>query len=261
MNKLLTLLSLWIIALGVMAQEKAQIKVGYDDVHQNWNGRMVTEKMLLLANSEKSHYYCPRSLLVDSMLSTPEGTVKFNSMVEAANAAGERPALLPGPRTYVIKMFGEGKISHYNESAGELGHYDEKMDEQNWEISDSTKVILGYECILAETDYHGRHWKAWFAPEIPIPDGPWKLCGLPGLILSADADNGKYHFEATGIETTDQPFPAKMYGHELSVPARRKDMLKTKWAFYTEPTIEEDGSVSPPWPLAEGYDLIETDYK
>lgn len=248
----------------VIAQENAQIKVEYTERYQNWTGANKKEKMLLLSNSEKSHYYNPISLVVDSMLSTPQGTAQFNSMVEAANAAGQRPALLPGSRTYVVKDFGEEKITYYGSAAGELGHYEENMNEQNWEITDSTKNILGYECLSAETDYHGRHWKVWFAPEIPIHDGPWKLCGLPGLILHADADNGKYRFEVTGIETSNKTFPEKMYGHELSNRVNRKDMLNLEWTFYNNSGAQmnaEFGISIKDEPLPEGFDLIETDYK
>lgn len=27
-------------------------------------------------------------------------------------------------------------------------------------VEDSTSAVLGYECLMAEPDYHGRHWKA-----------------------------------------------------------------------------------------------------
>lgn len=264
MKKLTAFLLLCVCSPTALAQEKAQIKVDYVETYKNWTGVDKKEKMLLLANSRGSHYYSPMTFVVDSMLSTPEGTVQFNSMVEAANAAGQRPALLPGSRTYVVKNQDDRKTTFYGSAAGELGHYVEEMDELNWEITDSTKTVLGYECCSAETDYHGRNWKVWFTPDIPIYDGPWKLCGLPGIILYADADNGKYIFEATGIEMTDKDFPQKMYGHELSNQMKRKDMLKLQWIFYNNSGAQmnaEYGLSLRDAPLPDGFDLIETDYK
>ena len=76
---------------------------------------------------------------------------------------------------------------------------------------DSTKNILEYECVLAESDYHGRHWIAWFAPEIPVDAGPWKLLDLPGLIMEAVDSTGQHHFTATGIESSDISFPNSRY--------------------------------------------------
>ena len=263
MKRLITPIIVSFVAIVAMAQ-KAQIKVEYTEKYQNWTGANKREKMVLLANGKTSHYYNPMTLVVDSMLSTPQGTVTFNSMVEAANAAGQRPSLLPGTRTYVIKSIPEETIMYYGEVAGELGHYMEAFGEQNWVITDSTAYVLGYECIMAETDYHGRHWSVWFSPEIPINDGPWKLCGLPGLILLADADNGKYIFEATGIENSDIAFPQKMYGHEQSEFAKRKDMLKLQWYFYNNSASQmnaEYGISMSDDPLPDGFDLIESDYK
>ncbi len=54
-----------------------------------------------------------------------------------------------------------------------------------WRIDTLRQTVLGFVCYRATTRYGGREWQAWFAPEIPIPAGPWKLRGLPGLILCA----------------------------------------------------------------------------
>ena len=53
---------------------------------------------------------------------------------------------------------------------------------------------------LATADFCGRHWTAWFATDIPVSDGPWKLGGLPGLILEAYDKGHQYTFTAVGLE-------------------------------------------------------------
>ncbi len=68
-----------------------------------------------------------------------------------------------------------------------------------WEILDETKDIIGYECIKAVSADRGRRWTVWFTPEIPIQEGPWKLCGLPGLILEAEDNHNEYHYLANGL--------------------------------------------------------------
>lgn len=78
---------------------------------------------------------------------------------------------------------------------------EEDLEMPSWNILDSTKNILGYDCVFATTEYRGRTWNVWFAPEIPIGDGPWKLCGLPGLILKAEDSKGHYVYEASHIST------------------------------------------------------------
>ncbi len=59
----------------------------------------------------------------------------------------------------------------------------------NWVITTETKKIAGFRCAKATTTYRGRTWLAWFTTDIAVSYGPWKLLGLPGLILEAyDAD-------------------------------------------------------------------------
>ena len=253
-----------LVAIAAVAQD-ATIKVEYTERYQNWTGANKKEKFILLANNEESRYYNPMTQVVDSMLSTTEGTIQFNSMVEAANAAGHRPSFLPGSRTYIIKLRKTAELKCFEEAAGELGNYTESSGEQNWIVCDSTKTILGYDCVKAEMDYHGRHWIAWFTPDVPLQDGPWKFCGLPGLILSAEADNGKYSFEATGIEAVDRQFPKKIYGHDLSEKMDRRKMRQTTWKLYNNSgalmSAEFGTTTIPEIELPEGFDLIETDYK
>ena len=78
-------------------------------------------------------------------------------------------------------------------------HYTEDLDMPQWELQDSIKTILDYPCQLAVSHYRGRTWYAWFTLDIPISDGPWKLCGLPGLILEAYDSDRDYTFIAKGM--------------------------------------------------------------
>lgn len=77
----------------------------------------------------------------------------------------------------------------------------EKLPDFGWQITQEKKKIEGYECFKAiSKPFRGRTYIAWFCPEIPIPDGPWKLCGLPGLILEAQDEKNEVKFIAQKIE-------------------------------------------------------------
>lgn len=76
----------------------------------------------------------------------------------------------------------------------------EKLSPQHWQFTADTLSILGYVCQKAITSFRGRNYEAWFTPEIPIKEGPWKLYGLPGLILKAASIDGLFTFEAIGLE-------------------------------------------------------------
>ncbi|MCU7694736.1 GLPGLI family protein [Haoranjiania flava] len=71
---------------------------------------------------------------------------------------------------------------------------DDKLEPINWKIETEKKRIGKFEVIKANADYLGRNWTAWFAPEIPVSVGPWKLYGLPGLILEAEDSTRKFRF-------------------------------------------------------------------
>lgn len=145
----------------------------------------------------------------------PDGSVSFD--------------LTKGPvksvSTYVFTNPTDGTLTAYDKFGDDLGYYTEPLTEQQWTVvEDSTATVIGYQCFMAESDYHGRHWKAWFTPEIPMPYGPWKLHGLPGLILKAEADGG-FSFLATGIENSDRLItPMYLSGDYAKV--NRKDALK-----------------------------------
>lgn len=62
---------------------------------------------------------------------------------------------------------------------------EEPLPAINWNLLTETKTINGIMCKKAITLFRGRYYEAWFAPSIPVSDGPWKLHGLPGLILEA----------------------------------------------------------------------------
>lgn len=52
-----------------------------------------------------------------------------------------------------------------------------------WEILPEEKKIDSMVCVKARCYFRGREYVAWFVPEIPLPYGPWKMGGLPGLIV------------------------------------------------------------------------------
>ncbi|MGG7470187.1 GLPGLI family protein [Chryseobacterium arthrosphaerae] len=65
----------------------------------------------------------------------------------------------------------------------------------NWKLIDEQKTINTMSCKKAEIDYKGRNWIAWYSTDIPIPYGPYKFSGLPGLIIKITDDKDEYDFE------------------------------------------------------------------
>jgi len=70
----------------------------------------------------------------------------------------------------------------------------------DWKLLKDTMSFSGVACQKATTHFKGRNWIAWFATELPFQSGPWKLNGLPGLIIEAYDDQKEVKFEFAGIE-------------------------------------------------------------
>lgn len=231
-RRILTFVSC-VIATAAIAQQKADILVSYDVRAKNWaTDTVASSRMSLLANSQEAKYFNDLSLWSDSLSSTSEGKKQLQQIIMAAcmtqtPGGGVTIDLRKGPvkniHTYVFSNLADNQLKYYGKFGEDQCYYEEPLDEMNWEICDSTATILGYECVAAHTDYHGRRWTAWFTPEIPVSFGPWKFHGLPGLILKAEADPG-FEYIATGIEKTDRAM-TPMYSPDTYQKVKRKKAL------------------------------------
>ena len=74
-----------------------------------------------------------------------------------------------------------------------------------WTLLDDTLTVGGYLCKTATCQLHGRRWTVCYSEDIPTSAGPWKLCGLPGLVLKAEADRGIHRFTIADIQRIASP--------------------------------------------------------
>ena len=104
----------------------------------------------------------------------------------------------------LFKNFPTGKTTYIDNVFRDGFRVVEPIEQPQWElIPDSTARILDYNCQMARCNYKGRQWFAWFTTDIPIDNGPWKLDGLPGLVLRAYDNSRHYIFDCVGLKQTD----------------------------------------------------------
>lgn len=173
----------------------------------------VKDDMVLRIGKTASQFFSRHTFYHDSLWADPDGRKKAEDLSIESLWAFDQPKTF-GHRTtkdYLYKNYPEGKMTTYtNDFINVNFFYEEDYIPQQWIIGDSTKQILGYSCKKAECNFRGRHWIAWFAADIPIKDGPWKLNGLPGLILEAYDSKKDYFYTATYID--QKPFfPVTFY--------------------------------------------------
>lgn len=88
-----------------------------------------------------------------------------------------------------------------------MNEYQEPPGAFTWAITPATATIAGYACQRATTTFGGRTWEAWFTREIPVADGPYKFCGLPGLIVKVGDERGHYVFKLLRLSKLAAPVP------------------------------------------------------
>lgn len=214
--------------------DKSIVKVSYimnfvNDTTQS-PIKPINETMILEVGKKISQFYCYTSFVGDSIFSSGIKNGLSQSLINEN-----------------LSKYGMGKISWriYKNFNGPgtttmldtLGMERFKCEESNerpqWKLSADTATVVGYLCHKATTTYKGREWSAWYTSKIPVSDGPWKLCGLPGLILKANDSHGHYTFEANGIEKGKSE--DILYKGEEYENISRKDLNKIYTRYYSDP--------------------------
>lgn len=70
----------------------------------------------------------------------------------------------------------------------------------SWKITADTISFGSLKCQKATTVFKGRNYEAWFCPSLPFRSGPWKLNGLPGLIVEASDSKKEVIWKFAGLE-------------------------------------------------------------
>ncbi|MBD5347056.1 MAG: GLPGLI family protein [Bacteroides sp.] len=164
---------------------------------------MSTDNMLLQIGADGiSKFSSYKNLTVDSLIvsSSPE---------QIADAAMEG-RLSNGDPMIIFKNYPSGKLTHTEKVCMDWMSYEEEIPVLKWVLTDSVATVLGYECLSAKCNFRGREWTVFYTEEIPLAEGPWKLHGLPGLIMKATDADGHYTFECIGIKS-DANRPITIY--------------------------------------------------
>ncbi len=151
------------------------------------------ELMLLLIEKERSYFLAWNSFMYDS--------VSFANRDKINNTAfGMSTA-----RQYYTET--DYKISKTADSIyfrknirQTIFRYSEPRTVLQWTIHEEQQTIAGLPCQKATAHFSGRTWIAWFAPSIPLQDGPYKFCNLPGLVVRVSDSQNYFAFTLESFE-------------------------------------------------------------
>ena len=112
----------------------------------------------------------------------------------------------------------------------------EKNDQLfNWNLVAGDSTICDYPCKKAFTDFRGRKWTVWYTLDIPNSDGPWKFCGLPGLVLKATDNDQNFDFTCIGIN--------RAKAKKISYPSNAKHIVSAERADELQQLEQKDFTV------------------
>ena len=142
----------------------------------------------------------------------------------------------PWPLEIIRPVRGEKADLKYRLSISAFFVYSDSIPSLEWNFSsEETESIMGYDCRKATVDFAGRTYTAWFTPEIPLPFGPYKFGGLPGLILKIEDAERQFIWEAIGFERTNNPIMEYTYRDGNDKRCSATDVEKTLVRYFKSP--------------------------
>lgn len=175
--------------------DKAILECRYQEtvVLDTLSMRKVTDTLYLKVGETAWSFYSKDLYFTDSLSMTNAGKHRLHELMFEYARCGRINELTSNTGEYLYMNYPEGYMTVRANMSGTGVEFVEEMECPKWNLTGDEKIIQGYRCNMAEADFRGRKWVAWFATDIPVSAGPWKLYGLPGLIVNAyDSDR---HYE------------------------------------------------------------------
>ena len=206
--------------------EPAEIEISYSTKESSF-----WDTYIFRYGKNISQYFSQPMLKNDKMLADDDPALstlwdKRMADYDEPNPAKRLPAST-GDNDRIYRNLEQGKFTTYSTVFGSHYLITEDITIPNWTMyEDSTITVLGMECKKATTNFRGRYWEVWYTEDIPISQGPWKLCGLPGMILKANSPKFML-IEAMGIKNKNlEPVTFYNYLNYKYAPIERMEYLK-----------------------------------
>lgn len=195
MNKLLKLVLMFFISANFYSQNSVRVYYQVESKPNIKQDSADVDVYVLDINTQKgnSKFYNYTYLKSDSVYislkkeSDMKGGVNFDS----------RNLKYPNFNIGVVKENSNYEMIQILD--GEAFQYPDGKDAK-WDISSHKMKIENYDCQEAKATIGGRKWTVYFATDLPFSYGPYKLGGLPGLIISAKDETNSYVFKMVGLE-------------------------------------------------------------
>src|ERR1700743_1168552 len=181
---IITALVLPVLVASAQKPDTAQILVHYKFTHvRDTNNRAgaSTENMVLFVGKNASSYKSYdrqlqnelfRRQMQEAITNSPDGNVRLDRHIT-------------GSGTEYYQFIGNKKLVRREATMMDSYIIDDALPVINWHISSEKANFAELHCQKATCHFKGRDYTAWFCADLPVHVGPWKLNGLPGVIVEA----------------------------------------------------------------------------
>lgn len=230
------------------AQETISINVIYEFKYVRDTARRdhpYTASMILSLGKQSSRY-CAEKLYLEN---DKNAAKKRAAQQERQQVSSGRTTIVSGGPMLIVNKYGaiinEEIIKNSNDKTlilnSEMGfksyRVESTLSKIDWKVKEDKKMIDKYSCQKAIGVYAGRTYEAWFTPDLSYQEGPWKLSGLPGLILEArDLKNEvSFTFKSLNKNTDPEETTKSFLQSDFSIKTNLKAYNRAKAAFETDP--------------------------
>lgn len=195
MKYIINLIFLFFVENSVHAQLLDSLN---NNVEFTYKGK-ITNKQKIVTN------YIGTLLLNDTISAWGEEIAKTNKPVKNDSV---NQILVYKPMSFIIfKNIAKNQII-FTQKAGfledKINVFSDTMDMFKWTLLKEQMTINNYKCKKAVCIHRGRKYEAWYTPEIPINNGPWKFGNLPGLIIEISSIDKYISWKMAGVKNTNR---------------------------------------------------------
>lgn len=201
------------VSVGLQAQNQRFI---YEYQFKNDSSDLekpLEKELMYLDIAAKGSKYYSRDFFVSDSIFKAEAEKQSGNMDVNINMTGRKSGRI---RHVIEKSYPEFEISQFER----LGIDQYKVSDsrtQQWQIIPEKEKVGEFETQKAVTNFAGRSWTAWFVPEIPFQDGPYKFRGLPGLIVKVEDASKTHIFELKSSQKLTEADEWKSAGEWVEV--------------------------------------------
>ena len=202
---------LFIFLLPISTWSQVSIVVDYNFLQKTPNVQSV-QKVTLLTNGKEAKLSMDIPKLINASFETTLNEGNIITTIEKPKQTNTNWFFKPDKNKIVksIQVQSKHKVIH------------DQLPDYKWEILEEYDTIGKYQVIKAKTFFRGRTFIAWFTPNIPVGYGPWKLNGLPGLILKMHDKDHLFLWYIKAINLN-----AKVTDTDFNIPTTKNDILLT----------------------------------